>query len=146
MEITIIEILLLWMVKLDNLVFKIRLSVLWLIGALNSVFAMLLSFYESGVIEQIIVGELEGTKLTPGLLLLFAVFFLIPLTMALLSLTLKDSLNRRVNMILGIILAGLSLIELYQQIVIQSAWAILLSVVAGFVPALVFWYAWKWPK
>ena len=131
---------------MSDLSIKMRLSVLWLIGVLNNVVAILLSFFESGVIEQIIAGEIEDTKLTPELLLIFAIFFLIPLTMAFLSLTLKYSLNRRVNIFLGIFFAGLSLVELFQQITNQSAYAILLSVVAGIVPALIFWYSWKWPK
>ncbi|MDL5504013.1 MAG: DUF6326 family protein, partial [Candidatus Methanoperedens sp.] len=65
----------------------------------------ILALMEPGVIARIMAGEVEGTKIGPELIFLFAFLFLIPLIMAFLSLTLKDSINRWANIIVGTVFA-----------------------------------------
>ena len=48
-------------------------------------------------------GEMEGMQISEGLLVFFGMFWLVPLIMAVLSVTLKDTANRRTNLVLGII-------------------------------------------
>jgi len=73
---------------------KVRLSLLWVVGWLVGIVGNMLELYEPGVIEEISAGEMAGVQITPELMLMMAVLFLIGPVMALLSITLKDSINR----------------------------------------------------
>ena len=86
---------------------KIKISVLWLFSAVAFLAHQILALMEPGVIAQIMDGEVEGMKIGTELILLFAILFLVPLIMAFLSLTLKDSINRWTNIILGSVFAAL---------------------------------------
>jgi len=109
----------------------------------------ILGIFEQGMIEQIIAGEVEGMQLIPELLLVFAITLLVPLIMAFLSLTLKDSTNRWTNIIVGIVFAGLGLLGPIDYLARQSAYIAYVTVIGivGFVAAaLIVWYAWKSKK
>jgi len=119
---------------MENLILhKVRLSVLWLFYEVAFLVDMMLGSAESGAIE----------KIGPEILLLFAIILLVPLMMAFLSLTLKDSINRWANIILGIVFTGLMLIALTES---AAAYLILLTLSKVVAGALIAWYAWKWPK
>jgi len=108
-----------------------------------SLVGAILGLVEPGVIEQIIAGEVEGMKIGPELLLLLAILLLVPLVMAFLSLTLKDSINRWANIILGIVYTGGALTDLPVYIAKPSAHGILMWLSALVASALIVWYAWK---
>jgi hypothetical protein len=122
---------------------KIKISVLWLFTIVAGLASGLLALMEPGTIEQIMTGEVEGMKMSPEFLLLFAIIFLIPLVMAFLSLTLKDSINRWTNIIVGIVWVGLSLTDIPTYVAKPSAYAILMWLAGVVAPALIVWYAWK---
>jgi len=88
-------------------------------------------------------GTIAGMQMSPEYLLLGAVFCLVPLVMAFLSLTLEDSTNRWANIIVGIVWLGLGLAELPDYVAKPSAYAILMWVASGVALALIVWYAWK---
>jgi len=114
--------------------------VLWLFYDVAFLVDMVLGFMEPGAIEQIMAGGKEGMQIGPELLLLFAIILLVPLVMAFLSLTLKDSINRWANIILGIVFTGLMVIALAES---AAAYVILLTLSKVVAGALIFWYAWK---
>jgi len=133
---------------MESLTLKVRIAVLWLLLAVAMSASMVLGFMEPGIIEEIMAGEIEGWQISAGLLLFFALFWLIPLTMAFLSVTLKDSPNRRTNIILGIIFTVWNIFHLLSHLVqgqlplnhlVIGLWTIV-------VAALIAWHAWKWPK
>jgi hypothetical protein len=120
--------------------------VLWLIYGVAVLAEAILGYLELGVIEQVIAGEIEGTQITPEVLLVFAIIFLIPLVLAFLSLTLKDSINRWLNIIAGIVLAVFGLmgpVEYLAKQSVYSAYVILFGIVLVVASALIVWYAWK---
>ena len=126
---------------------KIKISVLWLfyVGAFLAVMA--LGTMEPGVLDEFIkTGTIDGMKIGPEVLLLFAILLLIPLIMAFLSLTLKDSTNRWTNIILGIVFTIIQLVALAETLAQPSAHEILMEISKVVAPALIVWYAWKWPK
>jgi hypothetical protein len=83
---------------------KIKVSVLWLFYTVAFLTVMSLGSLESGVMEHFMsTGEIGGMKVTPELLLIFAILILVPLIMAFLSLTLKNAANRWANIIVGIV-------------------------------------------
>jgi hypothetical protein len=126
---------------------KIKISVLWLFSIVAGLASGFLALMEPGVISDITVkGEIEGMEITPELLLGYSVILLIPLVMAFLSLTLKDSTNRWANIIVGIIWIGLSLNDLSTYLTKQSAYSayeILMWLSGRVATALIVWYAWK---
>jgi len=83
---------------MELLRWKARLSVLWVFIAVGISAVMILRFMMPGVIEEVMVGESEG------MMVAYAFFWLVPLAVAVLCLTLKDSLNRWTNFVLGILL------------------------------------------
>ena len=123
---------------------KVKLSMLWLLGEVTLLTFLVLEFMEQGVMEGIIAGNMRGLPLGPGTLLFYAVSLLIPLVMAFLSLTLKDSLNRRVNIIVGVVYTGLYLMDLVAHLAVPSAYAILMGAASVVAQLLIVWYAWKW--
>jgi hypothetical protein len=125
---------------------KIKIAVLWLLHTLGSVFVGFVIWLEPGVIEEIIAGEVMGTKITPEILLIVSIEFLVPFFMAFLSLTLNDSINRWLNIIVGIVFTALGLISVIEYLAIPSgysAYAVLVWFSILLVTALVVWYAWK---
>jgi hypothetical protein len=126
---------------------KIKLSVLWLFGEVTLLTFLVLEFMEQGVIQGIIAGDMKGLPLGPETLLFYAVSLLTPLVMAFLSLTLKDSVNRWANIILGVVFTGLYLSDLIAHLTTKmAAHAMLMGMAAVVAQALIVWYAWKWPK
>jgi hypothetical protein len=125
---------------------KIKVSVLWLLHTLGSVFVGFVMWLEPGVLEGIIAGEISGTQITPEILLIVSIEFLVPFFMAFLSLTLKDSINRWANIIVGIVFTALGLVSVIGYLAIPSAYsayAILVWLSILVVTALIVWYAWK---
>jgi hypothetical protein len=79
-----------------------KIAVLWIVWECGGIIQLMLYTFQPGVMEQINAGVLIGDKTTPELLLVFAFIFLIPLIMAFMSLTLRDSTDRMANIIVGI--------------------------------------------
>ena len=130
---------------MGNLPWKVRIAVLWVIGPVLELAHLFLT-----------IGTEDKWMARLGVLPIHATFFfLIPLTMCLLSLTLKDKLNKRFNIVLGIFFAFISAplwfleaglgVIMYDGPPIGTEHALLLGfkiVVTAFIP----WFAWKWPK
>ena len=128
-----------------TLSWKVRIALLWAIGPVLELAHLFLNI---GVEEK-------GTARLGNLVIHSTFFFLIPLLMCLLSLILKDRLNKWLNIILGIFFGfvsapiwflegGLGVI-MYDGPPIGLEHALLLGfkiVVTVFIP----WFAWKWPK
>jgi uncharacterized membrane protein len=120
---------------------KIKIAVLWLLWECGGIVQLMLYSFQPSVMEQINAGVLIGDKTTPELLLVFAIIFLIPLVMAFLSLTLKDSANRWANIIVGIGYTVFCLIDSGKHI--TELFYVLYGITGVVVTALIVWYAWK---
>jgi hypothetical protein len=130
----------------ETLTLKVRIAVLWIFMAVAMSAHGVLSFMEPGVIDQIMAGEVEGAVMSPAMLLFMAIFWWVPLVMAFLSVTLKDAVNRRVNMVLAIIFTILNIYHLIEHIMNPSAAQLLLVASTVVVTALIIWYTARWPK
>ena len=128
---------------MEILTVKGRIAVLWVFMAVAISAHTVLLITEPGGLEWMIS---ESEAMGSAAFLVAALFWLIPLVMAFLSMTLKDSANRWTNMILGVVFTVFSIFHLTQPCVGSRAhqWLIAGSMVA--VSALIVWYAWKWPK
>jgi len=126
---------------MERLTWKIRISVLWLFMAVPMSAHSALSFMERDVVEQ-----MWEKQMGVGMLVFTALFWLVPLIMAALSLTLKDSANRWANIVLGIVFTLLNIGHLVEHFTPPVVHQILILASTVVVTALIAWYAWKWPK
>jgi len=130
---------------MENLtLLKIKLSVLWIITGVAGYRCT--AYYESGVIESIKAGEWAAFQ-TPEMMLFTTLMWLIPLFMAFLVLTLKDSINRWTNIILGIVWTGSTIFHLSMHFTIPAISTVHQILIVGstvVVAVLIVWYAWKW--
>ena len=127
---------------MEHLAWKIRISVLWLFMAVAMAAHSALSFMERDVVEQ-----MWEKQMGVGMLVFTALFWLVPLIMAVLSLTLKDFANRWTNIVLGIVFTLLNIWHLVEHLTTApEVHQILIIASTVVVTALIACYAWKWPK
>jgi len=127
---------------------KIKLSALWVTLMFFYLYADVLSFYQPGIIEQIIAGEVLGIQINKLFLLGAAVLMAIPSVMVFLSLALKAKANRWANIILGIFHAGVLIATMFIPVETKETYAhyIFYIIVEAVFIVLIVWHAWKWPK
>jgi len=124
-----------------------RISALWIFYAVASSVHYVMLFFEPGLLKKLLSEEIPvGARLAIG-----EAFgsWLIPLTMAFLSVTLGDLTNRNLNVVLGglYILLGIGHIAVCPMVHISNKPAVhqlLICVSQVVVSVLIFWYAWNW--
>ena len=127
---------------------QIKLSALWAARMLAGLQGDTLRSSDAVALKELIAGE-TAIPVTPEFLLVFAILFVIPISMVYLSLTLKDKANRRANLILGIFFVGFDLVFLILILFVfpaAPAYDIFFALVYPVFTGLVVWQAWKWPK
>ena len=129
-----------------TLTLKTRIVVLWIFMAVAMSAHGVLAFMEPGMIEEMMSGTIEGVEMGPAMMLFMALFWWVPLVMAFLSVTLKDSANRWTNIVVGIIFTLLNIWHLIGHIANPSAAQLLIIASTVVVTALIVWYAFRWPK
>ena len=100
--------------------------------------------YDLIFLDEMMAGSYEGMPLTEGLILFFTLYWLLPSTMAFLSLTLKGSVIRWANIVVGVLWIGFTIIDLVEGGLFLAQ--ILINVSFLVVAALIIWYSWNWPK
>lgn len=123
---------------------KLKLSALWATLMFFYIYADILGFYSPEVIEKVVLGEIGGIQITEGFLLVMAVWMAVPSVMVFLSLTLKASINRWVNIIVGI----LSFVVLGATFFVGGVTAryTFQAIGEALLFALIIWQSWNWPK
>ena len=116
---------------------KIKIAVLWLVYEVGSIWIGLIEHYIPGFIEEAVA------QTTPESVLLLVVIEMILPVMAFLSLVLKNSVNRWVNMIVGIVFAVFLPMGVIGFPVAYSASVAVIAIVQFVAVALIIWYAWK---
>jgi uncharacterized membrane protein len=125
---------------------RIILAVLWVAGMLSSLNGDTYRLHDSVELKAYL-DNASSIKITPDLLLIMSIIFVVPILMSVLTLILKYHLSRLANRIVGILYAliilGFWVVGLVlRSPVYQMVWATAQLVFA----LLVVWYAWKWPK
>jgi len=130
------------------LVLKVKISALWVFMDFALLLLLTLNGFDAG-------GGMKGmiasfpSDLAPVVLLGGAIILLIPFVIAFLSLTMKDSANRRANLILGSVFAVFQFSGLayaLSRLAVQYAYLLFLQTAAFVAPALIVWYAYRWRK
>ena len=79
--------------------FRTRVAVLWLAVAVALSGSLLLGVFVPGALEEMLAGEIEGETLNDAVGFQLAVFVIIPLVMAAVTLLIRDRVNHYVNLI-----------------------------------------------
>ena len=128
---------------------KARLSALWILMFVGTVASMFLNLLRPGAIQEVMAGKIEGMELSEGMLAFISVFFIIPVILAILPLTLKGSANRWLNFIFGIIWFLWLIFEIVGNMTTGeglgiSGWIMMLTGIV--IAAYIAYFAWKLPK
>ena len=118
---------------------KIKLSALWAALMLTYLLGDVLRIFSG----DFMAGELGGLQISQELMLGMAALLVIPAVMIFLSVTLKHSVNRWINIVFAIFFFGFNLIGLPTY---ASAYDQFLIIVGLIFNILTVWYAWSWPK
>lgn len=122
----------------------VRISVLWIFAAVTMLAHYALLFFEPDVFQKTFTGGSARLAIVET----FA-NWLIPSTMAFLSVTLEGLADRYLNMVLGGLYILLSIFHLAKCPVVHiskklSVHQSLLGISTVVVTVLIFWYAWTW--
>lgn len=131
----------------DNLGLRTRISVLWIFFAVAMAAHYALYAFEPGALEDVMSGEMA---LQPELAMAETLMnWLIPLTMAFITVTLSDQVARRLNVILAGVYILLGFFHLATCPIVHllegpSAHQFLVSLATIGATVLIFRYAWRW--
>lgn len=125
---------------------RITLAVLWIAGMLSSLNGDTYRLSDPSALKSILENS-GSVKITPELLAIMSLVFVVPVLMSVLTLTLRPTASRSANRILGTIYALIILVFWVMALTIESTsygkiWATAQVVFA----LMIVWYAWKWPK
>jgi hypothetical protein len=119
----------------------------WIAEMFCYLFAAVWDNYKPGVLEELIVGEIDGIAITQEVL--FGNAVMIPSVMVFMSLILKGKVNRLANIILSIFFTGVILITYpYYYVSGVNTWvsSYVFTITEIMLYALIVWHAWKWPR
>ena len=128
---------------------RARLSVLWVFIAVTMSAYMFLYFMLPGSIAEIMGGKIVGMRLSQAMMVMYLLYWLIPLVLAVLCFTLKNTANRWLNFVLGILTGLWFIAGIFEHVAManESSIAILIVFIAVIVvAAFIAWFAWKLPK
>jgi len=132
----------------SSLEWRARITVLWILVGFDMTLVFTLKEFDPGS------GGLQNLLNLPSqqlylLLLGDAAIRLAPFVLAFLSLALKDDLNRRMNLGLGLMFTiggAYGLVPLVTQLSYQLLYDLLTQTVVIAAAVLIFWYAYRWSK
>lgn len=129
---------------MGSLVWKSRISVLWLAVAILTIMHMVLEFASPGVVDELRTGKLHDMDTGGPVTALWVLFVLVPLLMALVPFVLSDRPIRWTNGIVGVVLA-LLWFPLPGSGEPMTAGALLVTAMVLVASLAIVWHAWKWP-
>ena len=123
---------------------KIKLSLLWTSVTLCYLYGDYFELY----VPQKTQGLVNGVNMLDSPMKLFAASLLlvIPALMVFLSIILKSSINRRLNIILGLFYTAIMILIALTSITPWRIFYVFLAIVESCITSLIVWFAWKWAK
>jgi len=122
---------------------KVILSTLWIFAMFNYIYADILTFFEPGMLEELMTGSVGGIQFTQGFLLGAAVLMETAIVMVLLSRVLKYRANRLANIIAGVLHTA----AVFSSMFVGSPPAlhyIFFGTIEMVCTLFIVWYAWTW--
>jgi len=116
---------------------QIKLSALWVSLMLTYLLGDVMRIFSS----HFNAGKLVGMQITQELMLMMAILLVIPVFMVLLSISLKYSVNRWVNIIVAIFFFAFNVVGLPTYVSLYDQFLIIVGLVFNVITVV---YAWKW--
>ena len=123
---------------------KIKLSILWASVTLFYLYGDYFELY----IPQKTQGLVTGDNLlnSPTNLFLAALLLAIPAVMVVLSILLKPTINRILNIVFGLFFTALMLLIAFTSMEPWRTFYVFYAILESVITTLIVWYAFKWPK
>lgn len=123
---------------------KIKLSALWAAVTLCYLYGDYFELYLPKKVE----GLISGANLldSPAKLFAASVLLAIPAVMVFLSILLKPSLSRWLNIVFGIFFTLIMLLIAVTSLTPWRTFYVFLAIVESIITSLIVWYAWRWPR
>lgn len=123
---------------------KIKLSILWASVTLFYLYGDYFELY----IPQKTQGLITGDNLldSPTNLFLAALLLAIPAVMVVLSILLKPTINRILNIVFGLFFTALMLLIAFTSMEPWRAFYVFYAILESIITGVIVWYAFKWPK
>jgi hypothetical protein len=121
---------------------RLKISALWIAMLFLFAYGDIFGFFRTGLIEEVIEGEVSGVEITQVFLFGVSVYIAIASVMVFLSLVLRPRVNRWANIVLPILYIVSIAISC-----IGETWAYyyFMSVAECALLVVIVWYAWTWP-
>jgi hypothetical protein len=123
---------------------KIKLSALWTSVTLCYLYGDYFELYTPKKIEDLISGD--NLLNSPTNLFAASVLLAIPAVMVCLSILLKPTINRWLNIIFGLFYTAIMLLIAATSLEAWRAFYVFLAIVESIITSLIVWYAWTWNK
>lgn len=123
---------------------KNLLSKLWIFLTVNYIFCDVFSLYHSKFLNKLLLGKVDGIEFTEPFLLSFAIIMEIPMLMIVLSIILKNKINRILNIIVGLLMIVIQVGSLVTGS--NSLHYIFFSGIEINTLLLIIYIAWRWTK
>jgi Family of unknown function (DUF6326) len=122
---------------------RLKISALWIAMLFLFAYGDIFGFFQPGQIEEVMSGEIGGFEITEVFLVAVSVYIAIASVMVFLTLVIKPSVNRWVNIVLPV----LYIVSIVASVIGEDAvYFILLSLGECVLLATIVWYAWTWPR
>jgi hypothetical protein len=119
-------------------------AVLWLVWAMGMTVVILIRMLEPGSISEIISGEFDGIVLSEGSLLVTSSWWFACWILAYLTMTIRVSISRWMNIVFGGLAAVAMVMGLATRISNDHATAMIVNyAIALIASGLIVWHAWK---
>ena len=121
---------------------RLKISALWIAMLFLFAYGDIFGFFRTGLIEEVIEGEVSGVEITQVFLFGVSVYIAIASVMVFLSLVLRPRVNRWANIVLPILYIVSIAISC-----IGETWAYyyFMSIAESALLVVIVWYAWTWP-
>ncbi len=123
---------------------KLKLSALWVSVTLCYLYC---DYFELYVPEKV-EGLINGENLLNSPTKLFAASFLlaIPAVMVFLSIILKPTINKWLNIVVGLLFTTMMILIALTYSEVWYTFYLFYAILESIITGLIVWYAWRWPK
>jgi uncharacterized protein DUF6326 len=122
---------------------RLKISALWIAMLFLFAYGDIFGFFKPGQIEEVVSGKVSGMEITQVFLFAVSFYIAIASVMIFLSLVLRPTVCRWVN----VVLAALYAVSIVASAIGESdTYYLFLTAAEIALLLLVVWYAWSWPR
>jgi hypothetical protein len=123
---------------------KIKLSALWVSVTLCYLYCDYFELYVPEKVEGLINGE--NLLDSPTKLFAASMLLAIPAVMVFLSIILKPTINKWLNIVVGLLFTAMMILIAFTYSEIWYTFYLFYAILESILTGLIVWYAWRWPK